>query len=141
MIVPPAPPPPPPSFAGAGPVTPWLVMVPLPVTLPTRIITIPPPAAPLDWAPVLLLRLPAPPPAPSTTCVTEAGNAVPPYPPTSSPELQVRPPFPPAPPLEPPPPPEFSSFAAGSPSVPPPPAVPGAPRAMPPLICAAPLRG
>ena len=108
-------------------------MVPVLEMVPTRIITMPPPAAPLLSAPELLLRVPEPPPAPITTLVTEAGNSVPPNPPMSRPLLQDLPPWPPVPPLAPPPPPEFWSFAAGFPSVPPPPALDGAPRAVPPV--------
>jgi len=130
---PPAPPPPPPSFKGTGPVAPLEVMVPVLETLPTRIITSPPPAAPLESAPLLLFRVPEPPPPPRTTCVTDAGNCAPPKPPMSRPLFQDLPPWPPVLPLPPPPPPEFWSLAAGLPSVPPPPAVPGAPRAVPPL--------
>jgi len=77
--LPPAPPPPDPSFRGAGPVAPLAEMVPVLETVPTRTITIPPPAAPLETiAPVLLFRVPAPPPAPSTTWEAEAGNTTPP---------------------------------------------------------------
>jgi len=77
-IEPPAPPPPAPSFSGAGPTAPFAVIVPVPETLPTRIMTIPPPAAPLDRSPELLLRVPAPPPAPIATRAAVAGKATPP---------------------------------------------------------------
>jgi len=135
-MLPPAPPPPPPSFRGTGPVAPLAVTVPVFATVPTRIMTMPPPAAPLERAPLLLLRVPEPPPAPRISCVTEAGKSAPPNPPMSRPLFQDFPPLPPVPPLPPPPPPEFSSLPDGWPSVPPPPAFPGAPRAVPPLIVA-----
>jgi hypothetical protein len=55
------------------------VIVPVLETVPTRIMTMPPPAAPLEtMVPVLLFRVPAPPPAPRTTCAAEAGKTTPP---------------------------------------------------------------
>jgi hypothetical protein len=54
------------------------VIVPALVMLPTRIMTVPPPAAPLESTPELLLRVPAPPPPPSATLVAPAGKTSPP---------------------------------------------------------------
>ena len=105
------------------------MIVPVPVSESARIITIPPPALPLDWSPAELLREPAPPPPPSVIRPASFAIPAPPKPPTGAFEFQALPPRPPSPPLPPPPPPEFWSFAAGFESVPPPPAVPGAPRA------------
>ena len=59
-------------------------MVPEPLIVPARIITIPPPAAPLLIVPEELFRVPAPPPPPMITRLAAAlVNAAPPWPPRS----------------------------------------------------------
>jgi hypothetical protein len=117
---PPAPPPGPPSFWGTMPVVPFAVIVPVPLTLPARIMTMPPPVPPaLAW-PDELLRSPAPPPPPMTSKLGVGWKAAPPKPPWFSAVAHEKPPWPPAPPLPPPPPPVFWSLADGSTSVPPP---------------------
>src|SRR6202011_373116 len=133
--LPPDPPPPPPSLFGTTPVPPFALIVPAPVTLPVRIMTIPPPLPPLLAFVIApeLFRVPAPPPAPTVTRAAVAGKAVPPKPPIARFVFQELPPIPPAPPFAPPPPPVFWSLADGCGSVPPPPAVAGAPRAVLPL--------
>src|SRR5882762_1364848 len=136
ITLPPAPPPPPASLSVAlYAAAPLAEIVAVPLRFPVRMITIPPPAAPLlaRLSPGVLFRLPAPPPPPITTWLKLAGYAAPPRPPLLRLAFQAFPPVPPTPPFPPPAPPEFWLFAVGFASVPPPPAFPGAPLAMLPL--------
>ena len=70
--LPPAPAPPPPSLSASLPSAPFTVIVPDPLNVPARIITIPPPAAPLLIVPEELLRVPAPPPPPMIIRLADA---------------------------------------------------------------------